>query len=98
MDQWKQVQNKRRMKTNETKKTNQKLYRGDDGYDEGLKLTEREYSFGSNYQWLYEYTTGVIDGDGNPYSEDIPEGLNTASREKIKEEKEWYCQVFFYKE
>mgnify|MGYP000274135538 FL=1 len=47
-------------------KTNNKLYRGDDGFDDGLKLTEREYSFGSMYQKGYEYSTGVIDENDKP--------------------------------
>jgi len=47
-------------------KTNKKLYRGDDGFDDGLKLTEREYSFGSMYQKGYEYSTGVIDENDKP--------------------------------
>jgi hypothetical protein len=47
-------------------KTNKRLYRGDGGFDEGLKLTEREYEFGSMYQKGYEHTTGLIDDFDNP--------------------------------
>ena len=70
-------------------KTNERLWKHDDeeSYKKGLKLTQREYIFGGNYQWMYEFYTGVIDGDGNPIGDDIPEGLNLVSRSKIKEKK-----------
>jgi hypothetical protein len=47
-------------------KTNNKLYQMDDGFEEGLKLTQREYSFGSMYQKGYEHTVGLVDDEMKP--------------------------------
>ena len=49
-------------------KTNERIYERDDedAFKKGLKLTQREFKFGGNYQFLYEHTTGVIDDDGKP--------------------------------
>ena len=68
-------------------KTNERIWKHDDedAFDKGLKLTQRENDFGSNYQFMYDHTTGVIDENGMPYSKEIPEGLNTNSRMKMKE-------------
>ena len=51
-------------------KTHKILYENDEGFDEGIKITQREYDFGGNYQWIYDHTTGVIDDDGNPINKD----------------------------
>ena len=40
-------------------KTNKILYRSDEGFDEGTKITQREYDFGSMYQRVYENQTGT---------------------------------------
>jgi hypothetical protein len=37
-----------------------------DAFKKGLKLTQREYDFGSNYQKIYEYTVGLLDDNFKP--------------------------------
>ena len=50
-------------------------------------MTQREYDFGTTYQWLYDYETGVIDDEGFPTTKEIPDGLNQESKNKFKEMK-----------
>ena len=68
-------------------KTNKVLYKSDEGFDQGIKMTQREYDFGTTYQWLYDYETGVIDDEGLPKTKEITDGLNQKSKNKFKEMK-----------
>jgi hypothetical protein len=49
-------------------KTNKRISKYDDkdAFEKGLKLTQREYDFGGNYQKMYEYTVGLLDDNFKP--------------------------------
>ena len=49
-------------------KTNKQIWKHEDkdAFEKGLKLTQREYDFGSNYQKMYEYTVGLLDDNFKP--------------------------------
>ena len=41
-----------------------KYGKGDEGFEKGLRITKREYSFGRDYQIIYEVTTGTLTDNG----------------------------------
>ena len=82
-------------------KTGKILYKGDKNFEKvkGKKITtirkrmtQREYDFGSPYQFNYDHETGVVDDEGLPTTKDIPVGLNQISVKKFKE-KETYGKI-----
>ena len=46
-------------------KTNERLYSGHEDFEKGLRITQREYDFGRNYQNYYERVTGKLTDNGD---------------------------------